>query len=85
MNQNGHLEIVKLLLAKGANIDQVNQLGQTPLWIAACVWICCCFLLIEFVGIFFIQKFKFNITLRKIVMKLSSSCWRSVPALIEKI
>ena len=43
MNQFGHVEIVELLLAKGANIDQVNHLGQTPLWIAACVWICCCF------------------------------------------
>ena len=37
MNQNGHLEIVELLFAKGANIDQVNRLGQTPLWIAVAV------------------------------------------------
>ena len=56
MNQNGHLEIVELLLAKGANIEHVNHLGQTPLWIAAYVWIYCCFLLIEFVGVFFYSK-----------------------------
>ena len=43
MNQNGHFEIVELLLAKGANIDHVNDVGRTLLWIAAYVWICCCF------------------------------------------
>ena len=34
---------------------------------------------------FCIQKVKSNITLRKIITKLSSSCWRRVPTLIEKI
>ena len=89
MNQNGHLEIVELLLAKGANIDQVDHTGQTPLWIAAYVWIYCCFssYRICVCVCFFvcIQKFKSNITPRKIVTKLSSSCWRRVPTLIEKM
>ena len=43
MNQNGHFEIVELLLAKGASIDHVNHMGHTLLWIAVYVWICCCF------------------------------------------
>ena len=35
--QNGHLDIVELLLAKGAKIDHANSKKQTPLWIASSV------------------------------------------------
>ena len=33
--QEGHVEVVKLLLEKGANIEAINNQGFTPLWIAA--------------------------------------------------
>ena len=32
LNQNGHLDIVKILIEKGANINQMNSWRQTPLW-----------------------------------------------------
>ena len=33
--QEGHVEVVKLLLEKGANIEAINNQGFTSLWIAA--------------------------------------------------
>ena len=56
MNQNGHLETVELLLAKGANTDQVNQQGRTPLWIAVYVWIYYCFSSYRVCVCFFVFK-----------------------------
>ena len=44
MNQNGHLEIVELLLAKGAEVDRADVEGTTPLWTASQV----CFFLLFF-------------------------------------
>ena len=34
-SQNGHENVVKLLLDNGANIDTKDKSGATPLWTAA--------------------------------------------------
>ena len=33
--QNGHLDIVRFLIEKGAKVDQANNEAVTPLWIAS--------------------------------------------------
>src|SRR5210317_578465 len=34
-SERGHLEIVRLFIEKGANLDKDNEDGETPLWLAS--------------------------------------------------